>query len=158
MTKKQRKANRSWYLHNKEKVIVNSRKYYHLNKEKILVRQKKYAKRNRKQRAKTNKIWASRNKKRLAHLHARWHKANPHKTREYALKAKYGITLDQYDGMVKKQDGKCAICFRIRKLVVDHDHKTGKMRKLLCAACNTRLGWFENSQTIILKYLKGLTF
>ncbi|MEU3476467.1 endonuclease VII domain-containing protein [Rhodococcus sp. NPDC006774] len=60
--------------------------------------------------------------------------------RNRTLLRKYGITADQYDGMVVAQDGKCAACNETAKLVVDHCHKSGKVRALLCDRCNRLLG------------------
>lgn len=51
----------------------------------------------------------------------------------------YGITGDDYDSLLKAQGGKCAICRarpRSKRLAVDHDHKTGAVRGLLCSRCN----------------------
>jgi len=59
--------------------------------------------------------------------------------RERYLQKKYGLTLTDYDGMLTRQDGLCAICRKPPKkirLAVDHDHKTGKVRGLLCGFCN----------------------
>lgn len=64
---------------------------------------------------------------------------NRHSARAYRLKVKYGITVEQYDRMLKMQRGKCAICSRVPaklRLSVDHDHKTGRVRGLLCWTCN----------------------
>lgn len=51
--------------------------------------------------------------------------------------------------MVKSQDGLCAICNRVCKVLVklsiDHDHATGKIRGLLCKSCNSALGLFEDN-------------
>ena len=61
---------------------------------------------------------------------------------------KYGITVDDYNRMFKEQDGRCAICNNhqnIRKLAVDHNHKTGKVRGLLCINCNRGLGHYFDS-------------
>jgi hypothetical protein len=69
----------------------------------------------------------------------------------------YGITVQDYDRMLKKQDGVCLICKRPeknRKLAVDHDHETGAVRGLLCTSCNNTLGWFERYLPSIMKYLK----
>lgn len=56
----------------------------------------------------------------------------------------YGIQPDDYDKIYAAQDGKCAICRRAtgltRRLSVDHDHATGKVRGLLCRVCNDMLG------------------
>lgn len=63
----------------------------------------------------------------------------------------YGITLKQYEGLYIKQNGLCAICHHPEPvksrlfLAVDHDHKTGYVRGLLCSKCNTAIGLFEDS-------------
>lgn len=71
-------------------------------------------------------------------------KRDPEKQRAYSLKRLYGITLEQYDELLARQEEKCAVCqkhqseFPVR-LAVDHDHKTGEVRGLLCRYCNHRL-------------------
>ncbi len=70
------------------------------------------------------------------------------------LYSKYGITIDKYEQMYEKQNGKCAICDAPesdskRCLHVDHDHKTGIIRNLLCTRCNSAMGLVgENLQII----------
>jgi hypothetical protein len=67
--------------------------------------------------------------------------------RERHLVYDLGISLDQYEAMLTVQDGKCAICrtdepsHRHGLMCVDHDHKTGAVRGLLCHPCNMMLGW-----------------
>ena len=61
------------------------------------------------------------------------------------LKRNYGITLKEHQEMYDNQNGVCAICKKSgdgkwKKLCVDHDHKTGKVRQLLCRRCNMILG------------------
>lgn len=59
---------------------------------------------------------------------------------------KYGITLDDYDRMADEQDHKCALCGQPEttsnkeRLCIDHDHETGKVRRLLCSNCNRAIG------------------
>lgn len=65
-------------------------------------------------------------------------------TREYRLLKTYGITLDQYAELLHKQMNCCAVCLKeassfSTNLCVDHDHKTGEIRGLLCNYCNRRL-------------------
>lgn len=85
-----------------------------------------------------------------------WNKRNPEKTRlayrKCMLKRRYGITLEEYEAMFAKQDGKCAICNGVcptgRNLAVDHDHDTGKVRGLLCSRCNQGIGQLRNVATL----------
>lgn len=59
----------------------------------------------------------------------------------------YGFEPGQYARMLAEQEGRCAICRRRpirRRLAVDHDHNTGRVRGLLCYTCNHEvLGWLE---------------
>lgn len=64
-------------------------------------------------------------------------------SRKSVLKRKYGITPKEYDEMLRKQDGRCAICREQpgkRRFAVDHNHRTGRLRGLLCDDCNTSIG------------------
>lgn len=94
----------------------------------------------------------------------RWRLENPERAtrtrRSYELRRKFNITLDAYERMFEEQRGCCAICkkeeriagaFGRRLLAVDHDHRTGKIRGLLCAACNTTLGKFGDSPLLLLE-------
>lgn len=70
-------------------------------------------------------------------------------SRRNNLKSKYGISLEYYDSIKKFQKNRCAICKQpesvIGKLVVDHNHKTGQVRGLLCSRCNLGIGFFKES-------------
>jgi uncharacterized secreted protein with C-terminal beta-propeller domain len=78
------------------------------------------------------------------------------------IKHKYGVTADQYNFMFVSQNGCCAICKTHqselkRRLDVDHNHKTGKVRGLLCNPCNTTLGNIKDSTVTLetmISYLK----
>lgn len=67
------------------------------------------------------------------------------------IKREYGITLEEYNIMLVKQNGVCAICFKpenpkvCKRLSIDHDHETGKVRGLLCRKCNSLLGFVNDS-------------
>ena len=78
--------------------------------------------------------------------------------RKSYLKRAYNVTLEEYEKKLKEQNYCCAICNRHqskfkRKLAVDHDHKTGKVRDLLCAGCNVDVSVVEDRLEILLKYL-----
>lgn len=79
------------------------------------------------------------------------------------LKRNYGITLEQYNDILKDQDYVCAICGTNKPgdwgvFHVDHCHKTDKVRGLLCGVCNRRLGWYEKNKLNIFQYLNRPDF
>lgn len=73
------------------------------------------------------------------------------------------MTVEDYNTMFLKQEGFCAICDKHqselkKRLNVDHDHRTGRVRGLLCPKCNKALGLFNDSSEVLdiaSKYLKG---
>lgn len=74
---------------------------------------------------------------------------------------KFGITLEEYEIMLAKQEGKCCICKQHEssfqeRLAVDHCHTTGKVRGLLCALCNKGLGMFSDNQKIMHRAIEYL--
>ncbi len=79
------------------------------------------------------------------------------------LQFTYGLSIDQYLSMYYDQGGRCAACkdrleLRVRKrIAVDHDHQTGRIRGLLCNACNSALGMLKDDHRRIqglARYLK----
>jgi hypothetical protein len=71
------------------------------------------------------------------------------------LKRKYGITMKDFDSIYRHQEGKCAICkitllMLGRDTCIDHSHKSGKIRGILCAKCNKALGLFADSYNRLL--------
>ena len=71
------------------------------------------------------------------------------------IKSRFGVSEVEYMAMLESQGGVCAICGKknTKRLAVDHDHNTGKVRGLLCGKCNTTLGWFETQTDNINSYL-----
>lgn len=90
---------------------------------------------------------------------------NPDKKKDQHLREHFGISLTDYQEILAKQKGKCAICgsttskVKIAKyLYVDHDHNTGEIRGLLCNNCNFGIGQFKDDVNLLLKaveYLEG---
>ena len=98
------------------------------------------------------------NREKRAQRAKEWREENAHRLSEYRLSAymkwKYRITQDDYDRMFVEQEGKCAVCggddyTPWNRLVVDHDHKTGYVRALLCHACNVSIGQAKDDPTIL---------
>ena len=120
-------------------------------------RREQYLKHKDKEKA-AREIYYSKNKKEILERQQKYNKENPDKRKSAILKYEYGITLDQYNEMFKAQEGKCAICQRhqnelTRTLCVDHDHKTNKVRALLCVTCNTDVSVVENRLEEMTKYI-----
>lgn len=70
----------------------------------------------------------------------RYESQTPRNRRDGWLKRTYDITIEEYTEILRTQDGHCAACISDEKLVVDHDHKTGEVRGILCHTCNIALG------------------
>lgn len=81
-------------------------------------------------------------------------------TRERRLKQLYGLSLAAYDAWRLQQGNCCALCskpFEDDKIHVDHDHKTGQLRGLLCPKCNVGLGLFNDDPALLTTALEYLT-
>ena len=70
--------------------------------------------------------------------------SNPAEGALKARLAKYKLSRSEYDALLSKQRGLCAICGSDGQLHVDHNHITGQVRGLLCRTCNLGLGYFDD--------------
>jgi hypothetical protein len=80
-------------------------------------------------------------------------------TRAGQYKKLYGITIEQYWEMVNQQNNLCAVCKNppnINNLAVDHCHKTGKVRGLLCQSCNSGIGKLRDNKELLLAAIQYL--
>lgn len=87
-------------------------------------------------------------------------RSNPQYQLDWHLRDKFGISLEQFNEMLEDQNGVCAICKKAetakdsrtgktRRLHVDHDHVSGKVRGLLCTRCNFALGYaLDDGETL----------
>jgi hypothetical protein len=118
---------------------IARKRYYKKNKRKILLKSKAWYRKNKKYRAEYQRKFG----------------------REQRLRSKYKLTLTKFNEMKARQKNCCAICGQAFKgskdTHVDHDHKTGQIRELLCYRCNHGLGKFLDNPELLLKaadYLK----
>lgn len=97
------------------------------------------------------KAWKIRNSE-------KWKIVQAKSKRKGRLRDNFGITPEQYEEMARSQDNRCALCpnthTELHRLSVDHDHKTGKVRGLLCGTCNRKLGVYETNKQKFEEYLK----
>ncbi len=88
---------------------------------------------------------------------------NKEKTKDFRLKRDYGISIDDYNSLLKAQNNRCAICgienSKTKKdLDIDHDHKTGEIRGLLCNKCNILLGYCNENIFVLDNAIAYLLF
>ncbi len=109
------------------------------------------------------KLYRKNNQRHYTDWQIKWNKEHPTSLLTTVLKSKYGITLDYYLSLLNKQKNRCAICrksepFLNRRLAIDHCHRTGKVRGLLCTNCNTFLGRIEDNPKLLeraIAYVKA---
>lgn len=91
-----------------------------------------------------------------AHQRA-YRQANAEKVREQVrknyIKRTYGITPEVWETLLRIQGGVCAICEEREPVWVDHDHRTGLVRGLLCKPCNWGLGQFRDDPAVLNRAL-----
>lgn len=97
-------------------------------------------------RKKNKEYWATEHGKRTHH--------------KASIRRKYGMDINDWDAMFVKQNGICAICGNPEsrtykgnpvRLAVDHDHKTGEIRQLLCYRCNSVIGFVDDDIDLLRK-------
>lgn len=82
------------------------------------------------------------------------YKQKKEKRRDWLLRKKFGISLEQYEILLEQQNRVCAICGLKednKDLAVDHDHMTNKIRGLLCGSCNPGIGFMKDSPELLRK-------
>lgn len=157
---------KEWYERNKTKLISDSREYYSTNKKRIRDTNSDYRKLNRGEILVRQKNYREVNKESIRVRSKKYYKESQHVIKSHNLK-KYKISLEEYNNMLLSQNNLCSICNqeetslsslgKVKNLAVDHCHKTGKVRGLLCWKCNVSLGRFKDSIELLqnaIDYLK----
>ncbi len=166
---------------NKEDVAEYQKRYRNSHKEHKRVYNKEYAAVNYQKRIEYYREYYAKNRERILENHRKYFSVNREKwktkyiyerdrepleiRRGRSLKKLYGITSEEYNSMVDKQNGLCAICGSPEKtfdsntkqtkvLSVDHNHETGQIRGLLCNSCNRGIGLIGDSPEKLLSAIK----
>lgn len=141
-------SNRAYKKRHPEKVKEWAHNWYIAHKDKCSEWNKSYIENNKEKVSQYKTDWARKNNKRINCK-------------------KYGITAEDYIKLFELQNGVCAICGKsetrmvgktVALLSIDHNHKTGKVRGLLCAECNWIIGKAEDNIEILMsaiQYLEG---
>lgn len=131
-TERQKEYARQYRLDNKEKLKEYAKKHYLANKERY----------------------------KLNHYSWRDENLSLEKYRAYYLKRAHGISLARYCEILAEQEYRCRICYKPfnspKATHIDHCHKTGKIRGILCQKCNNALGLLEDSKEILSSALRYL--
>lgn len=138
--------------------------YYVRNRERFLEKQRRYYASNREERLAYARSYKRSHPTKPSQTQAECHPDQPHfakgfcqpcYSRDYyeqnkdKWRAEVGYAPGEYDRMLAEQDGKCYLCGKETELVSDHDHDTGRPRRLLCQVCNKALGMFGDDPELL---------
>lgn len=156
MTPEQLAYHREYQSLNKDRINAKRRENRRKNKEKARLKQREHRQKNGERINAIKRAWHAKNKNTINANRNTQASRDPQQRRAYSLKKLYGITLREYDIMANQQNNLCAICQRPPSgkgchavLAVDHDHKSGKVRGLLCAGCNKLLGYAKDNASVL---------
>lgn len=134
LTDQQRIYNKEWRARNKEKMALKAREYYHQNANK------------------------------RAAYNVQWLKDHPEQALNTRLMRDYGITLEAFNAMMEQQNEQCAICKtalqssgNMKNTNIDHCHKDGHVRGILCGSCNRALGLFQDDVDVLQSAINYLS-
>jgi len=135
---------REWKSEHKDSVKAGHKKYRENNADTLLSKHREYNSNNREKINLNNRIY---------------NYTHPDSKMSTHLTNRYKITKTEYDNMFSLQNGVCAICGNTggkKRLCVDHNHITGKIRGLLCDGCNVGIGRLKDSVSLVEKALDYL--
>lgn len=176
MTKEEKRAyNKAYRIANWDSILARRKKWYAANAERERERARLYSAALPKERKQAiGRRFREKNGDRIRAYMRRRYKVKraeillynkrrraerPQVEQDWYLRTEYGLTLVQYNAIRTKQRNRCAICRKSQKkrLAVDHDHKTGRVRGLLCERCNHGLGHFKDNKALLAKAIKYLS-
>ena len=148
-----------YYQENKEKIFENNRNWVSNNKDKVKIIKARYRESHRDKLRKDSLEYANTHREQGLVNKRKWRARNPDKLKEEKLKARFGITLDQFNELKKQQNNCCGICGEAFDKIpnsakcacVDHDHKVKKIRGLLCHTCNSGIGCLRDDPVLMEK-------
>jgi len=129
----------------KEETNAKKRDYYRRNRRKILAQQAE---------------WQRRNLQRILTKRKKDRRENPDKVHRRDRAAKlwtaYRLRVDEYEAAVKRHGGRCIICRRRTKLIVDHPHGVRIVRGFICNSCNAVIGFAEEDCGVLRRAIRYL--
>lgn len=131
---------RAWRAANPERAREHAKRSRIKNKDKVQARQKE---------------WRAKNLEYVQTKSKEYYQKGKDRQRNLTLSRQYGISLDEYEEMLVRQSGACAICGSTdsgaagKSFSVDHCHESGKVRSLLCRGCNIGVGHFKDDPELL---------
>ncbi len=161
-----RKCYAKYYQENRSRITERSKLWKQKNRERVTLAAKRWRARNPEKlelARKWNQEYHRRNKERIAKRKRLYHLSYPGKRVAYKLKNRYGLSLEEFRRLIAAQNNLCLICGQEfnggkRRPSVDHCHKTGVVRGILCWPCNHALGMLAddpNRLKAALVYLRS---
>lgn len=135
----------------KDKVRATKRKRYAENKENILANNKKWRDKNIEYHREKSKQYARANREVLLPKKREYYAENKDRLNLGRRLRKFGLALEEFRALEAEQGWACLLCGAEDHLVIDHCHKTGKVRALLCSPCNTAFGLLKEDPIRIMK-------
>jgi hypothetical protein len=135
--------------------------YEDKNREKIREWKRNFNKNHKEEINSKSKLYRDSNKERISNDRKKRYKESDKiksRLRNYSYLSNYGITLEKYNELFEKQNGVCAICGTStnKPLYIDHNHKTGEVRGLLCVKCNSGIGFFMDNSHLLISAIRYL--
>lgn len=151
---------KAYYEAHKGEIKEKSKDYYENHKETLKETRKVYYGKHKEEIKETRKAYYEEHKEEIKDFQKAYRDAHKEernlRSREWQLKRKYGLSASDYIFLFEKQRGCCKGCGKKGKLVVDHNHITGKIRGLLCRHCNLVLGFVGDSPRILAQLRRYL--
>jgi hypothetical protein len=147
----------SYYSENRERLLARAKAHYAANRERIREQRARHYAEHRDEINARARAKHAENPEIKRERGRRWRAANNARLREH------GLTPEQYDSLLSEQARCCAICDQPFAAVprIDHDHRTGEVRGLLCHNCNVALGHFRDNPVLLrraIHYLDTVPF
>jgi hypothetical protein len=162
--------NKNYNSNNKEKISKRAKKYYLAHREETLKQCKKYALEHKEQIKQRQHKWYKRNKRHHREWSKQYYLNNKRRllklSRKQRLKT-FNLSINDYNTLMREQNYVCAICKQketlkktngnsARRLSIDHNHKSKKVRGLLCNRCNVILGKIDDNIILLKSMIKYL--
>ncbi len=123
---------------------LQNKDYYERNKQRLQDLARARMSEYRKENPEANRDYRLKNFEKVKKTKKAYDVANKKRFKDLNREKRYGLTAEQFNYMFNCQNGLCAICNVLSAICVDHCHKTGKVRGLLCHPCNTAIGFMKD--------------